>query len=110
MTAPRKAAPTPRVRRASPQTWKLQLYVAGQTAAVSRAIANLTLLCDQHLKGRYRIEVIDLLEHPELARGAQILAIPTLVIRLPKMLRTIIGELSDTDRALIGMALQPVIE
>jgi len=90
--------------------WKLQLYVAGQTPLTTRAIANLTVLCDQHLKGRYRIEVIDLLEHPELARGAQIVAIPTLVVKLPKLVRTVIGDLSDMDRALIGMALQPVLE
>jgi circadian clock protein KaiB len=110
MATRKKAVPKPRVRRAAPQTWKLQLYVAGQTAAGSRAIANLTLICDQHLKGRYLIEVIDLLEHPELARGAQIVAIPTLVIKLPKMVRTIVGDLSDTDRAIIGIALQPVPE
>ena len=109
-TMPKKDTLKPRARPSPPRVWKLQLYVAGQTAAASRAIANLTVLCDEHLKGRYRIEVIDLLEHPELARGAQIVAIPTLVIKLPKMVRTVIGDLSNVDRALIGMALQPVIE
>ena len=104
--APRSRVVTPPVASA----WKLRLYVAGQTPKSRRAIANLTVLCDQHLKGRYRIEVVDLLEHPELARGAQIVAIPTLVIKLPKMVRTIIGDLSDTDRALLGMALQPEVE
>lgn len=94
----------------APQTWKLRLYVAGQTPRSALAIANLTVLCKQHLKGRYRIEVIDLIEHPEMARGDQIVAIPTLVIKLPKLVRKIIGDLSDTDRALIGMALQPAGE
>jgi circadian clock protein KaiB len=106
-----KTSARPRAtKRAAPQVWKLRLYVAGQTHKSTRAIANLTVLCDQHLKGRYRIEVIDLIEHPEMARGDQIVAIPTLVIKLPKVVRKIIGDLSNTDRALIGMALQPAGE
>ncbi|MGE0447810.1 MAG: circadian clock KaiB family protein [Vicinamibacterales bacterium] len=100
----------PRAARLQTTVWKVRLYVAGQTPRVSRAIANLTELCEEHLKGRYRIEIVDLLEHPELARGAQIAAVPTLVIKLPKVVRTIIGELSSADRALIGMALQPEVE
>lgn len=92
----------------APKIWKLRLYVAGQTPKSIRAFANLEVLCDQHLKGRYQIEVIDLLEHPEMARGDQIVALPTLVIKLPQAVRQIIGDLSNTDRVLVGMALQPL--
>src|SRR3954451_13351560 len=91
-----------------PRAYKLRLYVAGQTAKSIRAVANLKVLCEEHLKGRYRIEVIDLLEHPQMARGDQIVAIPTLVIKLPQPVRKIIGDLSDTDRVLVGLALQPL--
>jgi circadian clock protein KaiB len=91
-----------------PEAWKLRLYVAGQTAKSIRAFANLKVLCDEHLKGRYQIEVIDLLEHPHMARGDQIVAIPTLVIKLPHPVRKIIGDLSDTDKVLVGLALQQV--
>ncbi len=89
-----------------PEVFKLRLYVAGQTPKSIRAFANLKLLCDEHLKGRYLVEVIDLLEHPEMARGDQIVAIPTLVIKLPLPVRKIIGDLSNTDRVLVGLALQ----
>ena len=99
---PRKS--TPRKREA----WKLRLYVAGQTPKSIRAVANLKVLCEKHLKGRYQIEVIDLLEHPHMARGDQIVAIPTLVIKLPQPVRKIIGDLSNTDRVLVGLALQQV--
>jgi circadian clock protein KaiB len=92
-----------------PEAWKLRLYVAGRTAKSIRAFANLKALCDEHLKGRYQVEVIDLLDHPDMARGDQIVAIPTLVIKLPLPVRRIIGDLSDTDKALIGMALQQVV-
>src|SRR5215212_8788883 len=88
------------------QSFKLRLYVAGQTPKSLRAFANLKVLCDQHLHGRYQIEVIDLLEHPEMARGDQIVALPTLVIKLPQAVRKIIGDLSNTDRVLVGLALQ----
>jgi circadian clock protein KaiB len=91
-----------------PEVFKLRLYVAGQTAKSTRAFANLKVLCNEHLKGRYQIEVIDLLEHPEMARGDQIVAIPTLVVKLPQPVRKIIGDLSDTDRVLVGLALQQV--
>ena len=87
---------------------KLRLYVAGQTPKSIRAFANLKVVCDKHLQGRYQIEVIDLLEHPEMARGDQIVAIPTLVVKLPQPVRKIIGDLSDTDRVLVGLALQPL--
>jgi len=86
----------------------LRLYVAGQSPKSIRAFDNLKVLCDQHLEGRYQIEVIDLLEHPEMARGDQIVAIPTLVVKLPQPVRRIIGDLSDTDRALVGLALQKI--
>ncbi len=93
-------------RPRKPEAWKLRLYVAGQTPKSIRAFANLKVLCDEHLKGRYQIEVIDLLEHPEMARGDQIVAIPTLDIKLPQPVRKIIGDLSNTDRVLVGLALQ----
>ena len=104
-TAPRTGKRAP----GKPVAWKLRLYVAGQTAKSMRAFANLKVLCDEHLNGRYQIEVIDLLLHPDLARGDQIVAIPTLVIKLPKPVRKIIGDLSDTDKVLVGLALQQVI-
>ena len=85
----------------------LRLYVAGQTARSLAAMANLRIICDQHLQGRYRIEVIDLLERPQLARGDQILALPTLVRKLPKPIRKLVGDLSDTERALVGLDLRP---
>ena len=101
-SSPRKTAPR------APKTWKLRLYVAGQTPRSIRAFANLNVLCEKHLKGRYLIEVIDLLEHPHLARGDQIVATPTLVIKLPHPVRKIIGDLSDADRVLVGLALEQV--
>ena len=82
--------------------------MAGQTPKSIRALANLKVLCEKHLKGRYRIEVIDLLENPQMARGNQIVAVPTLVRVLPNSVRKIIGDLSDTDRVLVGLALQKV--
>jgi circadian clock protein KaiB len=89
------------------ECWQLRLYVAGQSPKSLRAFANLKELCDQNLPGRYEIEVIDLIEHPDLARSDDILAIPTLVRRLPAPLRKIIGDLSDTERVLVGLRLQP---
>ena len=105
---PRKKIGRPAKPR-KPAVWKLQLYVAGQSPKSVRAFANLTALCKKHLKGRYRIEVIDLLEHPDMARGDQIVAIPTLVIKLPAQVQKIIGDLSNTDRVLVGLALQQVV-
>jgi circadian clock protein KaiB len=87
--------------------WELRLYVAGQTAKSMAAIANLKKLCESHLDGQYRIEVIDLQKHPELAKEHQIVAIPTLVRKLPEPFRKIIGDLSNTERALVGLDLQP---
>jgi circadian clock protein KaiB len=100
---PRKPAPV------KPEFWNLRLYVAGQTPKSIRAFANLEVLCEKHLKGRYRIEVIDLLENPQMARGDQIVAVPTLVRDLPGPVRKIIGDLSNTERTLIGLALQPIV-
>jgi circadian clock protein KaiB len=85
----------------------LQLYIAGQSPKSILAIENLRRVCDEHLPGRYRIDIIDLLENPELARAAEIIAVPTLVRRLPLPVRTIIGDLSDTDRVLVGLQLRP---
>ncbi len=89
------------------QIYILRLYVAGQTKKSLTAFANLKKICEEHLKGTYRIEIIDLLEHPQLAKGDQILAIPTLVRRLPPPVRKIIGDLSNTERVLIGLDLRP---
>ena len=91
-----------------PEVFKLRLYVAGETPKSIRALANLKVLCEERLKGRYQIEVIDLLEHPHMARGDQIVAVPTLEIKLPQSVQRIIGDLSDTDRVLVGLALQKI--
>jgi circadian clock protein KaiB len=91
-----------------PVVWNLRLYVAGQTPKSIHAFANLKVLCEEHLKDRYRIEVIDLREHPQLARGDQIVAIPTLVRKLPPPVRTIIGDLSNNVRLLVGLDLRKV--
>jgi circadian clock protein KaiB len=89
------------------ELWRLRLYVAGQSPKSLRAFANLKTLCEEHLPGRYEIEIIDLIEQPALARSDDILAIPTLVRRLPMPLRKIIGDLSNTERVLVGLHLQP---
>jgi circadian clock protein KaiB len=98
-----------RPRRPDPaeNVWELRLYVAGQTAKSVTAFANLKAICEEHLAGKYHIEVIDLLENPQLARGDQILAIPTLVRKLPQPVRRIIGDLSNTERVLVGLDLRP---
>jgi circadian clock protein KaiB len=90
--------------------WQLRLYVAGQTPKSLAAFANLKRICEEHLAGRYRIEIIDLLENPTLAKGDQILAIPTLVRKLPEPVRKIIGDLSNTERVLIGLDLRRLSE
>lgn len=89
--------------------YNLRLYVAGQTPKSITALANLKKICEEHLVGRYQIEVIDLLEHPQLAAGDQILAVPTLVRRLPEPLKRIIGNLSNMERVLVGLDLRPVV-
>jgi circadian clock protein KaiB len=89
------------------ERWDLRLYVAGQTDKSIRAIKNLKRICVEHLEGRYSIEVIDLLVQPQLAEGDQILAIPTLVRRLPEPMKRIIGDLSNEDRVLVGLDIRP---
>lgn len=88
-------------------TWELRLYIAGQTAKSVAAIANLKRFCEQNLKGKYVIEVIDLLKNPQLARDHQILAIPTLVRKLPEPIKKVIGDLSDSEKIIVGMDLLP---
>jgi circadian clock protein KaiB len=92
---------------AANEVWELRLYVAGQTPRSLAAFANLKKICEEHLAGRYNIEVVDLVKHPQLAAGDQILAIPTLVRKLPQPLRKIVGDLRDTERALVGLQLRP---
>jgi circadian clock protein KaiB len=91
----------------APERWNLRLYVAGQSPKSLRAFANLTRLCEEHLAGQYQIEIIDLVANPQLAAGDEIIAIPTLVRRLPSPMRKIIGDLSDEDRVLVGLQLRP---
>jgi len=91
---------------AQPEDYDLRLYVAGQTPRSLQAFTNLKKICEEHLAGRYRIEVVDLLQNPQLARGDQILALPTLVRKLPAPVRKIIGDLSNTDRVLVGLDLR----
>ena len=93
-------------RSPSGAKWELKLYVAGQTAKSLQAFANLKRICEEHLAGEYRIEVIDLLKNPQLAQGDQILAVPTLVRKLPEPVRKIIGDLSNTERVLVGLDLR----
>jgi circadian clock protein KaiB len=92
---------------ADPDRWNLRLYVAGQTPRSLSAFKNLKEICEEYLKGKYHIEVVDLMENPTLARGDQILAIPTLVRKLPEPIRKIIGDLSNTERVLVGLDIQP---
>jgi circadian clock protein KaiB len=89
------------------ELWELRLYVAGQSPKSLAAFGNLKKLCEEHLAGRYTIEVIDLMQHPQLAAGDQIVAIPTLVRKLPEPLRKIVGDLSNTERTLVGLQLRP---
>lgn len=111
MSMPRRRVSTsaPRSGRRSPRSaerWDLRLYVAGQTPRSLAAFANLKQLCESHLAGKYHIEVIDLVKNPQLARGDQIVAIPTLVRKLPPPLSKIIGDLSNTERVLVGLQLR----
>ncbi len=93
-------------KRSSRKEWELRLYIAGKTPRAVKAFANLERICEEHLAGRYSIEIIDLLEKPLLAKGDQIVAVPTLVRRLPEPVRKIIGDLSNTERVLIGLDLR----
>lgn len=90
------------------ETWQLRLYVAGQTPKSATALKNLKKYCETHLKGQYKIEVIDLLEKPQLAEGDQIFAIPTLVRKVPVPIRKIIGDLSNEEKVLVGLNIVPV--
>ena len=94
-----------RVETEEPKQWQLRLYVAGQTPTSVTAFTNLKRLCEEHLAGVFEIEVIDLIENPRLAKDDQIVAIPTLVRKLPQPIRKIIGDLSDTERTLVGLQL-----
>jgi circadian clock protein KaiB len=100
-----KVKPHTRAHRRA-KNWELRLYVAGQTPKSLAAFANLKKICEEHLAGEYHIEVVDLLKEPKLASGDQILAIPTLVRKLPAPIRKIIGDLSDTERVLVGLNLR----
>jgi circadian clock protein KaiB len=101
------ASPHPHGLDDADEVWQLRLYVAGQSRKSLKAFANLTAICEEHLAGRYEIEVIDLVDQPKLARSDDILALPTLVRRLPPPIRKIIGDLSDTERVLVGLSVQP---
>jgi circadian clock protein KaiB len=101
------AKPKNKTAAAPDETWELRLYVAGQTSRSIAAFANLKKICEEHLSGKYSIEVIDLLMNPQLAKGDQILAVPTLVRNLPVPVRKIIGDLSNTERVLVGLDLRP---
>jgi circadian clock protein KaiB len=90
-----------------PEVWDLRLYVAGQTEKSVAAVENLRRICEEHLPGKYKIDVIDLLQNPQLASGDQIVAIPTLVRKLPNPVKRIIGDLSNTERTLVGLQLRP---
>jgi len=87
--------------------WELRLYIAGKTTKSVAALKNLKLYCENHLKGRYRIEVVDLLKKPQLAAGDQIIAVPTLVRRIPVPIRKIIGDLSNEEKVLVGLDIRP---
>ncbi len=94
-------------RRQKPEVrWDLRLYVAGQTPRSRAAITNLYRICEEHMPGKYRIEVIDLLKNPQLAQGDQILALPTVIKKLPDPIRRIIGDLSNVERVLVGLDIQ----
>jgi circadian clock protein KaiB len=101
----KKRAPAKRSRS---DFWRLRLYIAGQTPNSIAALANLKKICEDQLQGKYRIEVVDLLKRPQLAKGDQIIAIPTLVRRLPPPVKKIIGNLSKTESVVVGLDLQPV--
>jgi circadian clock protein KaiB len=94
----------------SHETVQLRLYVAGQSPSSVQAIENLRRVCEEYLPGRYTVELIDLVEYPKLARGDGIIAVPTLVRRLPEPIRKIIGDLSDTEQVLVGLQLRPTPE
>lgn len=104
----RQANASRKAARAASQEYLLRLYVAGQTPKSLQAFANLKQVCETHLKGRYRIEVVDLIENPALARGDQILALPAVVRQLPPPVKKIIGDFSNAERVLVGLDLRPL--
>jgi circadian clock protein KaiB len=109
MTNARKKVAPNLAEQKSPENefWELRLYVAGQTSKSLTAFANLKKICEENLEGKYRIEIIDLIKNPQLARNDQIIAIPTLVRKLPTPIRKIIGDLSKTERVMVGLDLRP---
>jgi circadian clock protein KaiB len=106
--AHRRAAPAEKRVVDGPDFWQLRLYIAGQTERSHAALRNLKEICEKHLQGKYRIEVVDLLVQPQLARGDQIFAVPTLVRQLPPPVKKIIGDLSNVERVLVGLDLRPL--
>lgn len=106
-TTPAKKPKPSAAAQQEEKAWELRLYVAGPTPRAVTALENLKKLCEEHLAGCYRIEVIDLLKNPQLARGDQIIAVPTLVRKLPEPIKKIIGDLSDKERVLVGLDLRP---
>ena len=110
MTTAVKARPTPRSAHAKQALeWELRLYVAGQSPQSLAALANLRALCEAHVSGRYKIEIVDLIKTPQLSREDQIVAVPTVVRKLPPPMKKVIGNLSNTERALVGLQLRPAI-
>lgn len=107
-TSKKKTSKKLKRHEADNELWQLRLYVAGQTPKSVKAFGNLKRMCEEHLAGKYSIEIIDLLKNPQLARGDQIVAIPTLVRKLPEPIRKIIGDLSNTERVLVGLDIRPV--
>ena len=93
---------------AKAKKWELRLYIAGQTPKSTLALKNITRYCEEHLKGQYSIEVVDLIKHPQLAEGDQIFAIPTLVRKLPEPIRKIIGDLSNEEKVLVGLNIRTI--
>ncbi|HEY1075493.1 MAG TPA: circadian clock KaiB family protein [Fontimonas sp.] len=112
MVAHKKSTPRPIAlhSRKGEQFWELRLYVAGRSPKSVAAYRNLERICEEHLEGRYSIEVVDLLVHPKLAAEDQIVAIPTLVRRLPEPLRKIVGDLENVERTLVGLQLKPLVK
>jgi circadian clock protein KaiB len=104
---PKAMKPSAGAAATNTNLWELRLYVAGKTARSVAALENLTRLCEEHLPGKYEIEVVDLLVNPKLAKGDQIIAIPTLVRKLPQPIRKVIGDLSNAERTLVGLQLRP---
>jgi len=98
--------PARKQKPAAAAQWELRLYIAGRTRKSVTAFGNLTRICEEHLKGKYRIEVVDLLKNPQLARGDQILAVPALVRKIPEPMKKIIGDLSNEERVLVGLDIR----